>query len=281
VTLLSDIEHVDAVLGRPHGLLEAPRFGARGDFIYSDVIAGGVYRCAADGTVSEVLPKRRGIGGIVPHEDGGWVISGRTLVHLAADGRQREIHDGDGLTGFNDLGVAPGGSVLAGALRYRPLAGEPPRAGQLLSISGPGEARVLSEDVTWPNGVGVSADGLTTFLSDYARALVLAIPLAGGAAREHARSPAGSADGLALDEDGGVWVALGEGGAVARFRADGSLDEVIELPSRFVSSICFGGADMRDVLVTTADNPRDPELGGSVVRARSAIAGLPVAPAAV
>jgi sugar lactone lactonase YvrE len=118
VALLTNIEHVDAVLRRPHGLLEAPRFGADGGFIYSDVIAGGVYRCAADGTVSEVLGRRRGIGGIVAHDDGGWVISGRTLVHVCPDGEQREIHDGDGFTGFNDLGVAPDGSVLAGALRY-------------------------------------------------------------------------------------------------------------------------------------------------------------------
>jgi sugar lactone lactonase YvrE len=140
---------------------------------------------------------------------------------------------------------------------------------------------VLSEEVTWPNGVGVSCDGATAFLSDYARALVLAIPLAGGSAREHARSPSGSADGLALDAEGGLWLALGEGGGVARFHADGALHEMVELPSRFVSSICFGGADMRDVLITTADNPRDPELGGSVVRARSAISGIAVAPASV
>jgi sugar lactone lactonase YvrE len=140
---------------------------------------------------------------------------------------------------------------------------------------------VISEDVTWPNGVGVSADGLTAFLSDYARAVVLAMPVAGGPAREHARSPAGSADGLALDAEGGVWLALGEGGAVARFHQDGSLHEVVDVPSRFVSSICFGGADMRDVLITTADNPREPELGGSVVRARSAISGIAVTRARV
>jgi sugar lactone lactonase YvrE len=281
VALLSDIEHVEAVLRRRHGLLEAPRIADRGAFVYSDVLGGGVFRAEADGEVVEVLAKRRGIGGIVAHGGGGWVVSGRTILHIDAGGEQREILLEDGFCGFNDLGVAPDGSVLAGALRYRPLAGEDERPGALLSISAPGRASVLSEAVTWPNGVGVSPDGRTIYISDYARGTVLAIPAAGGEASEFARAPRGSTDGLALDAEGGVWVALGEGAAIARFRPDGSLDEVADVPARFVSSLSFGGPDMRDVLITTADNLIEERLGGSVLRARSGVEGLPVAPARV
>jgi D-xylonolactonase len=78
-----------------------------------------------------------------------------------------------------------------------------------------------------------------------------------------------------------VWFALGEGGGVARFRADGELDELIGLPAGFVSSMCFGGADMRDVLISTADNRVVPERGGTLLRARSEVAGLRVTPATV
>jgi D-xylonolactonase len=74
-----------------------------------------------------------------------------------------------------------------------------------------------------------------------------------------------------------VWVALGEGGGVARFHPDGCLDEVVALPAGFVSSLSFGGTDMRDVLITTADNRVDPQLGGTLLSARSEVAGLPVA----
>src|SRR5215472_9122138 len=88
-----------------------------------------------------------------------------------------------------------------------------------------------------------------------------------------AESPDGSADGLALDSEGGVWVALGEGGGVARFHPDGELDEVITLPAGFVSSLSFGGPDMRDVLISTADNQLRPELGGTLLRSRSKIPG--------
>ena len=142
----------------------------------------------------------------------------------------------------------------------------------------PGGPRVLSEEVTWPNGIGCSADGATVYLSDYADATVLAIPRAGGPAEEFCSSPRGSADGLAVDVEGGVWVALGQGGGVARFHPDGRLHEIVDLPASFISSLSFGGPDMRDVLITTADNEVDPELGGTLLRARSEVAGLALAP---
>jgi sugar lactone lactonase YvrE len=283
MTLLSAVAPVDAVLRRPHGLLEGPRLAADGEMVYSDVIAGGVFACTPAGEVRELLAKRRGIGGILAHERGGWVVSGRTLLHVAPDGSQRELlAGGEDVTGYNDIGSTPDGELLAGVLRYRPLAGETPREGRLLLLARDGSTRVLCEEVLWPNGIGVAPDGRTVYLSDYARRCVLVTDLAGAPAQAFATMPEGcSADGLALDAEGGVWVALGEGGGVARFRPDGSLDERIDLPASFVSSLSFGGEDGRDVLVTTADNVVEPELGGTLLRARSEVAGLPVYAAGV
>ena len=276
--LLSAVAPVAAVLEHEHSLLEAPRFAADGAIVYSDVIAGGVWSCPARGAVRELLPKRRGIGGIVAHADGGWVISGRDVIHLAPDGTQRVLLADERASGYNDLASTSAGELLAGVLRYRPLAGEPPRNGQLVRLSPAGDTHVLSEQVVWPNGIGVSPDGDTIYVSDYARQLVLAVRARDGATRELARSPRGSADGLAVDSAGGVWVALGEGGAVARFAPDGQLDDVAELPASFVSSLCFGGEDMCDVLVSTADNQVRPGRGGTLLRARSSVPGLPLAP---
>jgi sugar lactone lactonase YvrE len=277
MTLLSDVRPLRAVLERPHGLLEAPRFGPDGEVVYSDVLAGGAWACSAEGEVRELLAKRRGIGGIVEHADGGWVLSGRNVVHLMPDGEQREVLSGEGVCGFNDLGVTPEGELLLGVLRYRPLAGEQPRPGQLLSVGAGGAVELLSEELTWPNGIGIAPDGQTIYVSDYARGVVLAVAREGGRTREFCRCPRGSADGLAVDREGGVWVALGDGAAVARFLAGGELHAVVPMPAGFVSSLCFGGPDMRDVLITTADNLVDPDLGGTLLRARSEIAGLSVA----
>jgi gluconolactonase len=69
-----------------------------------------------------------------------------------------------------------------------------------------------------------------------------------------------------VDAEGGVWVAAGDAGRVVRFGADGSLDRELEVPASFVSSLCFGGDDMRDVYVTTGD--------GKLLRGRSGVPGL-------
>ncbi len=279
--LLSQAVPMTPVLERPHGLLEGPRLSADGDVVYSDVLAGGLWACSKEGPPRELLPRRRGIGGIAPHVDGGWVISGRTVLHVAPGGEQRELLAEPEARGYNDLGSTPAGGLLAGALHYLPFAGEEPCEGRLVLLEAGQGPRVLCEQLTWPNGIGVTPDGRTVYISDYARRLVLAVPIEGGEADTFAVVPEGSADGLALDAEGGVWVALGEAGAVARFHPDGSLDEVAPMPAGFVSSISFGGPDMRDVLISTADNEVTPELGGTILRARSEVAGLPVTPVSV
>jgi gluconolactonase len=73
-----------------------------------------------------------------------------------------------------------------------------------------------------------------------------------------------------VDESGAVLVALGEGG-IARFAPGGRLDSHIEAPAGFVTSLCFGGEDMRDLYVTgTAES-------ACLYRGRAPVPGLPVA----
>ena len=264
--MISAPEPVEAVAARHQGLLEAPRFEADGSILFSDVIGGGVHRLTAAGDVEEVLPKRRGIGGLVQHEDGGVVASGRTVIHARA-GESRELLALEGVTGFNDMHADAEGRVLAGALRFNPMQGEEPVPAEVHRIDAAGASVVVGEGVRWANGIGLSPGGERLYVCDYADARVLTFDLAAGdtAAEVFAEPPAGSTDGLAVDEEGGVWVALGQGG-IARFHADGGLDGVTELPGRFVSSLSFGGPDRREVAITT--------LGG-LYRARSEVAGLP------
>jgi len=229
--VLGDFERV---LERPGELLEGPRLTADGAVLYSDVTGGGIYR---DGEV--VVAKRRGVGGLVPHRDGGVVVTGRTVQHgdrvlLARD-------DLTGFNGFNDLTTTPDGELLVGALRFQPFKGEQPVPGALLHVRAPGEAAALDEAVLWPNGIGLSPSGDRLYMSDYARGHVVTMGLDGGGRAVFAELPRGSADGLAVDVEGGVWVALGDAGAVARFDAGGALDAVVDVPADFVSSISFRG----------------------------------------
>jgi sugar lactone lactonase YvrE len=84
----------------------------------------------------------------------------------------------------------------------------------------------------------------------------------------------GFPDGLAVDEEGVIWVALYGSGCVARYRPDGAPDGSLEVPASSVTSLCFGGADRRDLYVVSADNSDDPERGGSIFRTRVDVPGL-------
>ena len=251
------------------GLTEAPCWDGAGGVYFSDVLGGGLRRWTPAG-IAEVVPKRRGIGGMCLHADGGVVVSGRDVAHVY-DGEQRTLlGEIEGVTGFNDLGVDGEGRVWVGALRFRPFAGEPPVPGELWRIDSAGATKAL-EGIDWPNGIGFAPDGATIYACDYAHGTVVSD---GG--RAFARSPAGSADGLAVDAEGGVWVATGEGGALARFAPDGALDRTVDVPASFVTSLCFGGDDLREVYVTAVG-----DAGGGLLGARSDVAGLPVPRATV
>src|SRR3989442_6262137 len=118
------------VLASGYGLVEGPNEDAAGAIVFSDVLGGGVYRVDAAGAVTTVVPKRRGVGGIALHADGGVVCSGRDIVHVR-DGQTRTLFAIPGLPGWNDLCTHADGRGYAGALRFagfdpnaQPLPGE-------------------------------------------------------------------------------------------------------------------------------------------------------------
>jgi gluconolactonase len=256
---------------------EAPRLDAAGHLYFSDIIGGGVHRLGPDGSIETVIPKRRGVGGLVLHADGGLVVSGRDVVHVR-DGVSRPLLRVDGALGFNDLTTDAAGRVYVGSMRSGAdlLEGRVPS--ELWRIDGAASACALYDGVEFPNGVGFSPDGRTLYHSDYAAGHVLAHAIAAdGRAIERrifAVPPRGRPDGLAVDEAGGVLVALGDGRGVARFGSDGTLDRVLVVPAAFVASLCFGGADRRDLYVVGVAEGADPAGGGRIWRARVDVPGL-------
>jgi gluconolactonase len=263
-----------------YGLAEAPCAAEDGSVYFSDVLGGGVHRWSPGGDVETVIPKRRGVGGMCLHADGGVVVSGRTLVHVR-DGETRELFSLDGVTGFNDLATDSGGRVHVGALRFMPFGGEDPVPGEVWRVDETDSATEILGDILWPNGIGFSPDGGTLYASDFATGDVTAYELDSGERRVLARTPSGDADGLAVDTEGGVWVALGSGGAIGRYSPAGELEDSLDVPARFVTSLCFGGQDGRDLYITTMDNAEDAARRGTLFRTRVDRAGLPAAPARV
>jgi sugar lactone lactonase YvrE len=88
-------------------------------------------------------------------------------------------------------------------------------------------------------------------------------------------------DGMTVDDDGMFWVALGRASAVHRYRPDGALDGVVELPTTNPTSVTFGGADGGDLYITTSWTDLDPDeraaqpLAGAIFRCRPGVTGRP------
>lgn len=254
-----------SIVCEAEGLLEAPLVHADGSVLFVDTTGGGVHHWTSTGTET-VLGRRRGIGGLASHADGGLLVSGRDLTY-ADHGETSTILAPDGATGINDIAVAADGSLFAGVLRHRPALGETAPPSELLQIATDGSVRIVADDLLWPNGIGFSPDGASTYVSEYAASQVRI--LGGDGSEVFAEAPRGECDGLAVDVEGGVWVALGSGGGIARFTQAGELDEIIELPGRFVSSLAFAGTS---IYVTTA---------GALLRLHVGVAGVPVSDATI
>jgi len=268
-----------------YGLVEAPRADATGACVFSDVLGGGVHCWNRDGTVTTLLPKRRGVGGHVPHAGGGLVVSGRDVAHVR-DGTTRVLLAApEGVLGFNDLTTDAAGRVYVGSLRSPGFDDGGPRVpGELHRIDVDGTASVLYGDVAFSNGVGFSPDERVLYQSNYSERHVIAHDIVEGRAvarRVFATVPRGNPDGLAVDDEGHVWVACGAGGGVARFTPRGGLDAYVPVPAPFVASLCFGGADRRDLFVTTMGNTGAAARGGSLFRTRVTVPGLVASPARV
>jgi sugar lactone lactonase YvrE len=144
------------------------------------------------------------------------------------------------------------------------------------------------------NGLGWSPNGETMYFVDSRNRTVSQFEYDGSNGEaSHERvwlevpETAGWADGITVDAEGGVWVAMYLGGAVHRYDAGGTLTDVIELPVSKVTSVCFGGDRLQDLYITSAsvgltdEQTRNEPLAGSTFVVPGLSRGCPVASWAV
>ena len=145
-------------LASGYALVEGPTWAPDGSLFWSDVLGGGVYRRTPDGVVSTAVPKRRGVGGIALHADGGLVLGGRDLIHVK-DGITRALLQVEGLPGWNDLCSDARGRVWAGSVRFRVFDPEAtPVPGECWRVDAPGVATPVYAGVLHANGIALSPD---------------------------------------------------------------------------------------------------------------------------
>ncbi|MFJ7099804.1 SMP-30/gluconolactonase/LRE family protein [Streptomyces albogriseolus] len=229
---------------------------ATGRLLWIDILGARVHTYDPATGRRTVRRTEQHVGAVKPRAGGGLVLNLRDGVGLIdPDDTFRWLHREPvaGRRG-NDAAVAPDGSLLAGTMRYDEALG----GGTLTRVTGDGEATVLLDDVTVSNGTGWSPDGRLMYYIDTPTRRVDVFD-AGEDGTIGGRRPlaeieegAGFPDGLTVDADGCVWVALWDGGAVRRYTPDGELDRVIELPVPRVTCCAFGGPGLTDLYITTA-----------------------------
>ncbi|HEX6967988.1 MAG TPA: SMP-30/gluconolactonase/LRE family protein [Micromonosporaceae bacterium] len=262
-----------------HG--EGPVWSARwGGLRWVDMLAGDVLSLRPDATVT-----RRRIGRIAaavrPRSRGGAVFGvERGFALEDPDGTVAHLPElwADEQVRMNDGGCDPHGRFYCGSMAGRT------GGGALYRLDPDGAVHVVLPRVTISNGLDWSPDGTRAYhndtptqqitVFDYDREAGLTDP------RPLVRIPAdaGGPDGLTVDSEGGVWVALHSGGAVHRYTPDGVLDEVIELPTPMVTACTFGGPGLDELFITTSREGLDADdpAAGALFRAEVGIAGQPV-----
>ncbi|MGW8764106.1 SMP-30/gluconolactonase/LRE family protein [Streptomyces sp. NPDC055815] len=285
----------------PGTLCEGPLWDpAAQELLWVDITAGLVHRGSlvpfADGSdLPDVLPRVTlapggPVGAVLPSRSGALIAAVATsVVRIDASGRSEELASlppfPDGVRRrFNDAACDPRGRLLAGTMPYDTTDG----AGSLYQL-GPDGVRVLLDSVTVSNGLGWSPDGSLMYYADGAtgRVDVFDYDVATGTPsgrRPFAAIDGGVPDGLTVDRDGDVWVAVRGGGQVRAFAPDGTCHTVVHVGASQVSSAVFAGPALDTLVITTATegltrHQLDEERhAGRLFVCRPGIAGLPAVP---
>ena len=255
---------VTAWSGTPGLLSEGPRWHEqRQELLWVDILGRHMHRgtLAPDGALARVqtISIDRHIGAVAPALEGGYVLAaGPGFLFVDDTGSIHELArpEGDRTdVRMNDGACDPQGRFWAGTMAYD----ESPGAGSLYRLELDGSCTTVLTGLTISNGIGWSPDAITMYLNDSGTGCVDAFHFDGptGAISErrtlvHIDQPDVAPDGLTVDEDGAIWVALWGGGAVNRYAPDGSLLATVPIPVERPTSCAFGGPDRATLFVTTA-----------------------------
>ncbi|GAA1218985.1 SMP-30/gluconolactonase/LRE family protein [Prauserella alba] len=249
--------------------------------VWVDILSSRVHTYDPVTGATSTLETGQHVGAAKPRAGGrGLVVNLREGIGLYdPDGGFRWLHhepvaDRRG----NDAAVAPDGALWAGTMRYD----EAPGGGTLSRFAADGSSVAVLTDVTVSNGTGWSPDGRAMYYVDTPTRRIDVFEVS-GAHSVVRREPlavieagAGFPDGLCVDADGCVWVALWSGGAVRRYTPEGRLDRTVPLPVSHPTACAFAGPALSDLYITTArvDQERPPPGAGSVFVLPNAGAGL-------
>jgi sugar lactone lactonase YvrE len=260
---------------------------ARERLISVDIMRGRVHLFdPAAGRVKTILVGQP-VGAAAPCRDGRIVLAMRDgFAHLDPETERVTFiahveRDRPGQR-MNDGSCDAAGRFWAGTMCMQ----ERPGLGSLYRLDPDGSVHTMATGIGISDGIDWTLDGTCMYYVDSMeqRIDVFDFDLARGAIAnrrpfvEVDRSD-GTPDGLTVDAEGAIWLALWGGSAIHRYRPDATLDRVLRLPVTHPTTCAFGGPDLRDLYITSAviklseDERRVQPLGGAVLRHRPGVAG--------
>jgi sugar lactone lactonase YvrE len=268
----------DLVLDARADLGEGPLWDARsGELLWVDIMAGLLHRFNPATGNDVARDVGQPVGCVVLRVAGGYglglqqgfaVANGRVDLVARLETRRPDLRMNDGACDSH-------GRFWAGTMQLD----FEPGAGSLYRLDPDGTVHTMLGDVTISNGIAWSLDETLMYYVDTpTRAIdVFDYDPASGAIENRRQlltfeDGAGDPDGLIVDADGCIWVALWDGSAVRRYTPDGALLGVVEVPASRVTKPAFGGPELDELYVTTARGP-EPDSGG-VFRVLTGARGL-------
>jgi len=227
-------------------------------------------------------------GGVVVDDDGAPVVATPVGLELLDrdTGATRLVAPIEGDRAWsraNDAKVDSSGRAWVGTMAY-----DKRRRGASLYRVVRDRATVVVDGLTISNGPAFDDDAGRLYLADTAIGIVDVFefdPSTGDLGRRRRFLDFSDAgwwpDGLTVDDDGMLWVALGRGAAVHRYDRSGRLDGVVALPTSNPTSVAFGGADGGDLYVTTSwfdvelEARGEQPTAGAIYRCRPGVTGPP------
>ncbi|TCJ37732.1 SMP-30/gluconolactonase/LRE family protein [Parafrankia sp. BMG5.11] len=258
-----------------------------GDVLAVDTTSGAVRRDHVGAVAAALRP--RAAGGTVLALERGFALIGpagpEDFSGLTGGVRRYlgDLWDADAGVRMNDGGCDPDGRFYCGSMAYAETAG----AGSLYRLAPDGTVSVVLTGVTVSNGLAWSPDGARAYYVDSATSRVDVFDYdSERGLRDRwtlvtVPEEAGAPDGLTVDADGYLWVALWGGGAVHRYSPTGRLDGIVPLPVPRVTACTFGGDRLDTLYITTSqvgtDLTRYP-AAGAVFALAPGVRGQPVQP---
>jgi sugar lactone lactonase YvrE len=231
------------------------------------------------------------VGAVAVSEAGDWILAGqREILTRSAAGQLAvgpTVLSADSGRRLNDAKVDPAGRFVVGTLK---IDESPTTTERLVVVQPDGRLDDLDRDLSLSNGLAWSPDGSVLYSIDtvprllYARDYDASTGTAGPRRVLIAFDEGVNPDGMCVDADGRLWVAIWGGGQVRCYTPQGGLWRTIKVPSPHTSCVTFAGPGLSTMVITTATKDLDAEqlrqwpLAGRLFTVDAGVRGVPLTP---